>query len=231
MSALFPGKNSIKSIERAAFTIILSFALVSLAGLILNYTPWGIKLTPIYIGVSIIIVLASGIALLRRSELPESERFTLLPNIKMLKRGNPSKFDLALYICLALIVIGAISTLVYVIAQPKPQQSFSNFYALGAEDMMANYPRELALGEQTGVILGIENHEQQDTSYNVLVTFDGKETQSIGPILLANEGKWTNEITLTPSKAGDDQKVEFMLFKGDEPAPYLSLHLWLDVSE
>jgi uncharacterized membrane protein len=231
MAALFPAKNNVKTIERAAFTIVLSFTLVSLAGLILNYTPWGIRLTPIYIVMAIIVTLASGITFLRRYRLPKDERFSLHISFRIQKWDKTSKFDKVLSICLALVAIGAIWTLSYVIAQPKPQESFSNFYVLGADDKVENYPRELTLGEQTIVTLGIENHELQDTTYNIEVTSDGTKTQSIGPISLTNEGKWSDEVTLAPTKAGDNQKVEFLLYKGEDPAAYLALHLWLNVKE
>lgn len=47
VKALFPTKKEMDSIERAALSLGLSLALVPIVGLILNYTPWGIRLTPI----------------------------------------------------------------------------------------------------------------------------------------------------------------------------------------
>jgi uncharacterized membrane protein len=231
MAALFPGKTSVKNIERAVFTVILSLVLVSLAGLILNYTPWGIKLTPVYTAMSLVIVVASGIALLRRYALPEAERFTLKTKISMPKWSKIGKFDIGLSIVLVVVLVGAIFALTYVLSQPKPKDAFSNFYVLDANGMMMDYPVSLKLGGQTGVTLGIENHESQDTSYEIKVSYDGIETQTMGPILLSDEGKWTDEVTLTPTKTGNNQKVEFLLYKAGEPAPYLSLHLWLNVKE
>jgi uncharacterized membrane protein len=231
IAALFPNKNSLTGIERAGLTLVMSFALITLAGLALNYTPWGIRLTPIYIAMSIIIVVASAVALLRRAGMPEAERFSLNVKFRMPKRGNTSKLDTALSICLVIVVIGAVYALAYMMAHPKAQEPFSNFYVLGAEDMMENYPRELTLGEPTVVTLGIDNYENQETRYNIEVSFNGTAMQSIGPVLLANEGKWSNEVTLIPPKAGDNQRVEFLLYKGEEPAPYLTLHLWLNVKE
>ena len=76
-AALFPNKNSIKGIERAMLTFVLSIVLFSLTVLALKYTPWGIKLTPIFVVVVIIIVLTSGIALLRRSGISKAELFAL----------------------------------------------------------------------------------------------------------------------------------------------------------
>ena len=230
-AALFPGKNSLKGIERAALTFVLSFALVSLTGLVLNYTPWGIRLTPIFAGVAILIVLTSGIALLRRAGIPEAERFSLHINIRMPKWSETSRFDRALYIVLTVVVIGAVSTLACVIVRPKAQEAFTNFYILGTEGMMENYPQELTLGEQAVVTLGIENRENQPANYNITVLFDGEEIQTIDSIALADEGKWFDEVALIPSRVGDNQKVEFLLYKDKDTVPYLTLHIWLDVRE
>jgi hypothetical protein len=46
IKTLFPTKE-IDNIERTALSIGMSLALVPLVGLLLNYTPWGIRLTPI----------------------------------------------------------------------------------------------------------------------------------------------------------------------------------------
>jgi uncharacterized membrane protein len=231
IAAIFPNKNSITGIQRAGFTIISSVALVSLVGLVLNFTPWGIRLTPIYITTSIIIVLGSGIALFRRSGLPVAERFSIPLTVRMPKWGKSNKFDRAISICLAIVVIGAVTTLGYVIVQPKAQEAFTDFYILGPGGKMEDYPQGVTLGEQMVVTVGIENHENQDTNYNIKVTLDGVEMQSMSPVSLSNEGKWSSDVTLTPTNVGDNQKVEFFLYKGEESAPYLSLHLWLNVKE
>lgn len=44
---LYPDEESLSDLERLALSIGLSLAIVPLLGLILNYTPWGIRLTPI----------------------------------------------------------------------------------------------------------------------------------------------------------------------------------------
>ena len=43
-AALFPRRTDLGSIERVALSFGLSIAVVPLIGLILNYTPWGIRL-------------------------------------------------------------------------------------------------------------------------------------------------------------------------------------------
>jgi uncharacterized membrane protein len=49
---LFPKVSEMDSLERLALNIGLSVALVPLIGLVLNYTPWGIRLIPVVASVS-----------------------------------------------------------------------------------------------------------------------------------------------------------------------------------
>jgi len=46
---LYPDEGSLSDLERLALSIGLSLAIVPLLGLILNYTPWGIRLTPVLV--------------------------------------------------------------------------------------------------------------------------------------------------------------------------------------
>jgi uncharacterized membrane protein len=231
IAALFPRKDSMQGVERVALTFVLSFALVALTGLILNYTPWEIRLTPIFVAIAIMVISFSAIAFYRRKLLPADARFEPRIHIKMPQWGKASRLDKALSIGLVIAVIGAIGTLAYVIAEPKNEEAFTDFYMLGPEGMMENYPREIVLGGQAEITLGIKNHENAVTDYNIQVTIDGKICQTIGPISLKDEEEWRQKIALVPVKVGDNQEVEFLLFKGEEVEPYLKLHLWLDVKE
>lgn len=60
--ALF-GKKELDNIERLALSVGLSLALVPMAGLLLNYTPWGIRTTPVTLTLlGLTLVLASAAA-------------------------------------------------------------------------------------------------------------------------------------------------------------------------
>src|SRR5712692_10898639 len=45
IAALYPRRNDLDGIERVALSLGLSLAVVPLIGLVLKYTPWGIRLT------------------------------------------------------------------------------------------------------------------------------------------------------------------------------------------
>ncbi|MEM3070950.1 MAG: DUF1616 domain-containing protein, partial [Candidatus Bathyarchaeia archaeon] len=56
---LYPKKEDLTQLERLALSIGLSLALVPLVGLILNYTPWGIRLDPIVASLTILTTILS----------------------------------------------------------------------------------------------------------------------------------------------------------------------------
>lgn len=231
MAALFPKNDRLDAIERVALSFGLSIAVVSLIALILNYTPWGIRLNPILIGIAVFIFIASGIALYRRMLLPEGMLFDLHPFIKLPRWGGWSKMDKALLGVLLISIIASIGAVAYAVATPKVSENFTEFYIVGPGGMLGDYPQELALGEEGTITVGIVNHEHQATAYSIEVRIDGEQVQEIGPISLAHEGKWEEPVTFIPSEAGEDLKVEFLLYRDDESEPYRELDLRLDVKE
>jgi uncharacterized membrane protein len=126
---------------------------------------------------------------------------------------------------------GALGTLGYVIATPRVGERFTEFYILGLEGRAEDYPRELRVGEEGRVIVGIINREHETVSYRVEVRIEGVINNEVGPIALEHDEKWREIVSFTPHRAGDGQKVEFLLYKNGEVEPYLRLHLWLDVTE
>jgi hypothetical protein len=66
VEALFPKGRDLDGIERFALSVGLSLALVPLVGLLLNYTPWGIRLTPIVISLTILTLGLAGVGVGRQ---------------------------------------------------------------------------------------------------------------------------------------------------------------------
>ncbi len=233
IAALFPRKGDLDGVERLALSFGLSIAVVPLIGLILNYTPWGIRLEPIMISLLIFITVMSGISLYRRWKLNPGDRFDiefksgflrLLPGWR--SRGFADKL---LTVLLVMAIVGAIGTLAYAFAKPKVGERFTEFYVLGSEGKAENYPRKLILGDKGAVLLGIVNQEHESVSYRAEMYIDGAKIGEVGPVALDHGKKWEQEITFVPTRAGTSQKLEFRLYKGMESAPYRTLHIWLDV--
>ena len=127
--------------------------------------------------------------------------------------------------------MGALGALGYVIATPKVGEKFTEFYILGLEDKAIHYPRELKVGGEGRVIVGIINREHKPVNYWVEVKIDGVRNNQVGPLELGYDERWKEIVSFSPDRAGDSQKVEFLLYKNGKNEPYLKLHLWVNVTE
>ena len=133
-----------------------------------------------------------------------------------------------LSIILVLIILGALGALGYTIANPKVRE-FTEFYILGLEGKATDYPEELMVGEEGKVLMGIVHREQEITTYWVEVTIDGVKNNEVGAVTLKDGEKWEGIAGFTPDKAGDNQKVEFLLYRQGREGVYQRLRLWVDV--
>ncbi len=228
IAALFTKKEAIGSIERVALSFGMSIAVVPLIGLILNYTPLGIRTEPVVYSVALFIFITSIIAWLRRRRLPASERFGIEFQMRLPGWGG-GVWDRMLSIILTLTILGALGTLGYTIANPKVGERFTEFYIEGLGGKAADYPEELAVGEEGQVIVGIINREHETVTYRVEVVIDGVKNSEVGPVALDHDGEWEEIVGFTPGKAGDNQKVEFLLYKQGQNEVYQRLHLWVDI--
>jgi uncharacterized membrane protein len=230
--ALFPRKEGLSGIERVGLSFGLSIAVVPLIGLILNYTPWGIRLESILYSITFFIFVMSIITWLRQRRLPEGECFSIQFTLgrPVLWRGGT--WDKVLSIVLVLAILGALGTLGYVIAKPKVGEKFTEFYILGPSGEAAAYPKELKPGEEGVVIVGVINHEYETVTYRVEVRIGGVTSGEVAPFTLKSEEKSEFSVEFVPQTVGQNQEVEFLLYKNGELDPDLKpLHLWIDVVE
>ena len=170
--------RGIDGIERVALSFGLSIAIVPLLGLVLNFTPWGIRLAPILVSVGGFTILCAVVAAYRRWELPPEDRFSM-PYREWLSAGRAELFepddrvDAALNVALALAILLAISSVAYAVAVPPQGEQFSAVYLLtedGDGDLVAaEYPSEFALGESAPLVVGVDNHEHERVDYTVVV--------------------------------------------------------------
>jgi len=67
VEALYPRGDELAPLERLALSIGLSLAVVPLVGLILNYTPWGIRLIPVVVSNTALTIALLTVAALRKA--------------------------------------------------------------------------------------------------------------------------------------------------------------------
>lgn len=227
--ALFPKKESLRSFERLALSFGISIAIVPLIGLILNFTPWGIRLVSVLVSVALFTFMMSVIGWIRTKRRTD-EKSGITFKLKLPDWGR-NIWDRVLSIVLIIAIAGALGTLGYAIMTPKVGERFTEFYLLGLEENALGYPKQLIAGEEAKVIVGIVNREQMAMDYRVEVNIEGEPNNIIYPGTLGHDEKWEDIVVFTPKQIGNAQKVEFILYKNSEDNPYLSLHIWVDVKE
>jgi uncharacterized membrane protein len=256
---LFPGKDDLEGIERLALSFGLSIIIVPLIGLVLNFTPWGIRLDPIVISLVAFTAVIIFLAQYRRSILPPEQRFIVpiretLESIRVeIYEHRQSRNEKILSIILILAIIAAVGTFIYVIAVPTEGEKFTEFYILGPGGTANDYPTRFTVGQEQTLIIGIGNHEYRNVTYTVETillheTFDPTTNTSIisayqpldsfTALLVHNETK-EFPYHFTVNDQGYN-RLQFLLFNETVPAAditgsarvdtsYRDLHLWIMV--
>jgi uncharacterized membrane protein len=241
IAMLFPEKDGLEGMERIALSIGLSVALVPLIGLVLNYTPWGIKEIPLLTSLSVFTLLMSGAAYARRRRMPEDRMFevsfkgsafALMAEVL----GKPeSKTEKILRTLLAISFVVLISTLAYVTLVPHEREPFTEFYILGPQKMSENYKTEYVQGENGTYIIGIKNNEYKTMNYTMEVRLENKSLplpENLQNIKLPHNTIFEEPLEIRPSIEGKNMKLEFLLFNETEKkVPYKDLRLWINVTK
>ena len=251
-------RSGIDGIERVALSFGLSIAVVPLIGLVLNFTPWGIRLVPVVTAVAGFTLGCVAVAARRRWALPPDERFAV-PYREWLTTAESELFDpddrtdAALNVVLVVSVLLAVASVGYAVAVPPQGEQFSEFYLLTetpeGELVADDYPETMAVNETAELIVGIGNNEYEPTEYHVVVQLQEVETANNSTTVLErteidrfdatvehNETHHERH-TLRPTRTGEDLRVQYLLYRDSVPEDptgenaYRELHLWIDVGE
>jgi uncharacterized membrane protein len=233
IAALFPKKDDLEGIERVVLSFGLSIAAAPLIGLLLNYTPFGIRLEPIIVSLSVFMIFMSTIAYIRRLKLQEDERFGVdldyyLKIVNSFKRESGT--DKILSIVLIIFIILAVSATAYAIVIPKEGEKFTEFYILGSNGTASDYPTNLTSGETGNVTVGIVNHEYSTINYKLIIKLNNQVIDEKNITLSSNQ-TYSEPFTFVPYSYGQNHELELLLYKlPDENNVYRSIHLWINVN-
>jgi uncharacterized membrane protein len=250
--------DGIDGIERVALSFGTSIAVVPLLGLVLNFTPWGIRLVPILVAVSGFTVIAVAVGSARRKALPQDERFAVpyrawyRATADELLRPD-SRGDAILNVLLVVSVLLATASVGYAVAVPKQGESFSELYLLTEDEngelVADNYPEELVAGEPASLVVGVGNQEHRTVNYTIIVSLQRVEVannsttvleadrlRTFSPRLEHNE-TWQRQHRIEPTMTGDRLRLTYLLYKDAPPSSpstetaYREVHLWVTVRE
>lgn len=231
ISALFPKQEDLHGLERIALSFGTSIAVVPLLGLVLNYTPWGIRLLPVLVAISTFVIITSIIAWFRHSRLTSDRRFYVTLKTDMSGWKTMNAFNKGLTIVIAIAIIVAIGGLTFMVTSSQANETYTEFYILGPNGKAENYPRQLLFNEPAEVILTVINHEQQPSSYQIEIKMQDIIYDTVETGILSDGQKYEKRISITPKEKGESQKIEFWLYMNESDVAYFEkpLYLYVDV--
>ena len=252
------GRSGIDGIERVALSFGLSIAITPLLGLVLNFTPWGIRLVPIMLAVSGFTVAATAVAAVRRWNLPEDERFRV-PYRSWLAAGRSellepeSRGDALLNVLLVASILLAVGSVTFAVVVPPDGEQFSAVYVLTEDEdgelVADGYPTEFTRGESEAIVVGVDNHEHRTVNYTVVlveqrvrqagnetIVEEQRELERFETRLEHNES-WHRPHDVEPTMTGEDIRLVWLLYPDEVPADVSTetteyhVHLWVDVED
>lgn len=248
--------HGINGIERVVLSVGMSAIIVPLIGLVLNFTPWGIRLKPLMVSIGGFTIIAATVATVRRWKLSPAERYSVpyhewIAAVRAEFFDPNDRTDAVLNVVLVLSLLFALGSVGFVVAVPHDSEQFTEFYLLtedGDDELVADeYPEEFVQGEAQSVMVGIENHEYETVEYTVVVQLERVESNEAGSEVverdeldrfsstLEHEETGHREYQVVPTMAGEQLRLTFLLYDGDVPETptrenaYRKLHLWIDV--
>ena len=245
VAALFPESGRLDWISRLVISVGLSFALVPLLALLLNFSPLGIHLSSLVSVIALFTILVGLLGCWRRFRLPPDRRLAFALELGRLRWRGDSAVDKALTVGVVVSVAFMASAFAYVMVVPRTPDRYTTFYLLGTNGTVGSYPSRLNVSEQTQVTLGVLNREGSTTTYTVVADLVGvrlvfNATRGFNETIEVNrtrwsrfdfsigEGEsWTQSYPFSVDASGR-WRLEFRLYRdGDFSAAYKSVHLML----
>ena len=230
-TALFPRRTDIEAVFRVALSFGLSLALLPMLGLVLNASPWGIRATPMVIGISAMNGALALLAYTRSRHFEPQERFGFVPIRPLIRlargggRGVPWAWGAL--ITLGFVLVGG--SVALRIASPPQTETFTEFYVLGAGGRTDDYVTRFPRGEPVVLQIGVVNQEAEPQTYVVQASVEGRQYGSMGPVALAVGERWDGEIEVTLDEPSGSYRLQLQLFLESGGDPYRELHLFAQI--
>lgn len=241
--------------ERVALGVGISIALVPPLGVALTVA-WTIDPVPVLLSVSALTVTFAVGATIRRLRRPADRRF-VVPLESWLTDARDAvdagRTDAVLNVGLAAAVVLAFAAVGFSVAVSGPGQQYTDVSLLTQNEtgelVAEDYPSAFTTGESRPVVLSLQNHEGERTSYTVVVELqrvrqasDGsanvvqdRELARFTPSVDAGE-TWRTRHDVTPTTTGEDLRLTYLVYRGEPPEnpatsnAYEHVHVWVDVT-
>lgn len=209
VAMIYPRIKDISSAYRLIFSFGISYLLTAVIALALNYTSYGNNYDYILLILSLLTVIFTIIALFIRWRVPGEDRFfvdSITP-----RTGNRNIYGVIILVVVVLLVAVPSYTGMYT-TNNTDVKGYSEFYVLGPNGTnITNYPDNLTYGENGTVTIVLVNHENTNTSYQIVTTSNKTIINTMNLTLQPNE-KREIPYNFTAGESGT-KKLEFLLYK------------------
>jgi uncharacterized membrane protein len=258
VAALFPERNGegeaetmeelpfghISGIERIALSLGMCLGIVPLLTLPLVYLPTSFGFVPVSALVGGFTVVACLVAIRRRLAVPVERRFRLpyrrwFRSVRAVASAGPST-DAVVAVALVVSVLVTGVAAVQTLSPAQNEETYTEFYLLSGEEdgvgQATNYTRDLTVGEESSMIVGIGNRDGRPVDYTVVVRLQEVRVEGNETIPAENDRTEERRVSFVPSTRGDQLRLQFLLYRGDAPADpssetaYRETHLWVSAS-
>lgn len=89
---------------------------------------------------------------------------------------------------------------------------------------LSDYPTTLSVNRTGSVMVEVFNHENANANYKLVVNLSN-ETINSTSFSLPDKQTWKSSVTFKPTHTGMRQKLNFDLYKDDNPDVYRNVYL------
>ncbi|MFD1564322.1 DUF1616 domain-containing protein [Haloarchaeobius amylolyticus] len=170
--------QTLTDVERVALSFGLSFALLPLLGLVIAVTPLGFTGPVVSSAVACFSVVGASLAAVRRLSVPAADRYRIglgrrLEAAHTAIFGAKSTLRVVVNVVLVLSMVLSLTTVGYALVSPQQGEQYTSLRLLteseSGELVASGYPSEIEPGESVPFVVGVENQEQQEMTYTVVV--------------------------------------------------------------
>lgn len=231
LSAIFLRKGVLSIMERIALSFALSIAMVTLLGVVLAISPWGLTLNAILTCTTMLVLLEGIIAIVRQQGIPSSDRFniSLKQDLSDSKGIKPNLRWLVLVGVIVIVIMGGLAVIVAIGLPDTPHEA--SFYILDSQGKTGDYPAQVKSGNPVTLTMVVVNNGKIPESYRVVISGSDSVLGEIYTNSLSPGEKWEDQVSFVPRNAGMNQKIELTLYNmGTEVKSLKSpLSIYIDV--
>jgi uncharacterized membrane protein len=144
-----------------------------------------------------------------------------LPSPRISQKGLVQAEYLSIFILL-------IAFAAFILSSSQSTPQFTEFYILGDNAKLADYPLQVSPARPFNATLGVINHQKTETSYALSYCI-GADCALLKNILLDDGARWEQKVPLPLNLKPGAYKISFQLRQIADKNASQELHLWVQV--